>query len=525
MTVTPFARLLDAHLEKGATLRCDGVELSPADIVGHACAVAAQLRDLGVTTGSRVATVTANSPHAVAAWFASAIVGCLEVPISTQYRGDLLTYLLRDSAVSVVVCDAAFQEQVADALGGTSVIDILVIGDQPAEPDGVRVHALAAPGGHDVTELYRPVGGPAAGVVLYTSGTTGWSKGVLHSQESTLELARAVAGVNGYTRDDVLLNFFPLYHQNARYTGVTTALVAGCGMQLDSAFSSSRFWDVCRAGGVTAFNYLGSVLGMILKASEPLTDGQAHDHAVRVAWGAGAHADEWGAFKRRFGVTLTEVYGLSEAPMATVNSSADPAPAGSAGRESDLFQIRVMGDDGALLPPGEPGEIVLRPKRPNIFMKGYLRRDADTVAATRDLWFHSGDSGWLSEEGYLYFADRITDSIRRRGENISAVEIESVLLGHPGVRDCAVYAVRPDGAFDDEVMLALVVAPGTDPAAVVADVAHRLPRYALPRFVRVLPDLPRTPTQKVRKADLRRAGITADAIDLSAPPPTPQARA
>jgi crotonobetaine/carnitine-CoA ligase len=513
--VTPFARLLEPYLTSGATLRFDGRRYTPADIIGHACTIVDEMREFGITASSRVATVMANSPEAVAAWFASAIIGCLEVPISVEYKGDLLTYLLRDCAADAVVCDARFADQVAQALPGTSVRFVIVSGEWPTTVPGVAVAPLAPRGGHAVGALSTPDSGPASGVVLYTSGTTGRSKGVLHSQESTIELARAVVAVNGYGPEDMLLNFFPLYHQNARYTAIGAALVAGCGIQLDSSFSSSRFWDICRDGGITAFNYLGSVLGMISNASRRLTDEQARNHTVRLAWGAGAPRQVWSEFETRFGVALNEVYGLTEAPVATVNNSAARAPVGSAGKESELFQVRVMNSAGEFLPPGEVGEIVLRPKRANIFMRGYLGREADTVAATRDLWFHSGDTGYLDDEGHLFFAERVTDSIRRRGESISAAEVESVLSRHPQVRECTVYAVRPEGALDDEVMAALVVSPGADPASIVSESAAALPGYAVPRFVRVLDDLPRTGTQKVMKAELRRSGITADAIDLS----------
>ncbi len=512
--MNPFAKMLDAWLASGARLRIDGADAATESVIGQACAVAEQLRSLGVDHTSRVATFMGTSPQALAVWFGSAMVGCLEVPLNTNYRGDLLGYLLRDSATDVVFCDAGLLATLVPSLEGTSVRHVIVAGEATGPAGGTPVIGLATGTGNGGFD--RWCSSRSSGVVLYTSGTTGPSKGVHHSQESCVELSRAVARLNGYGSGDTLLNFFPLYHQNARYTGVGAALAAGAGFQLDRQFSSSRFWDICRDGRITAFNYLGSVLGMVLKTSQDLDDDQARDHQVRLAWGAGAPREVWTAFESRFGVSITEVYGLTEAPMATVNRSADPSPSGSAGRESDLFHVQVVRPGGEPAEPGEVGEIRLRPKRSHIFMRGYLGRDADTLAATRDLWFHTGDSGWLSEEGDLFFADRIKDAIRRKGENISAWEVESVLLSHPGVVECAVYAVRPEDAEEDEVMAAVVLRPGTDAAAVVAAVEHRLPRYAVPRFVRVLPHLPRTPTEKVEKRPLREKGIDGDVIDRAA---------
>ncbi|GAA0999647.1 ATP-dependent acyl-CoA ligase [Acrocarpospora macrocephala] len=509
--MNPLPRLLDTWLSGDAGLRVDGADVQKASLMGRVNAVGEQLRSLGVDSSSRVATYMDNSEEAIAVWFASALLGCLEVPLNTNYRGELLTFLLRDSGAQVVCCDAQHLATVLACVEGTDVRHVLV-SDAAEEVLGrTMVHPLApASGAADYGKLRSAT---SSGVVLYTSGTTGPSKGVHHSQESCVELARAVARLNGYGPGDALLNFFPLYHQNARYTGVAAALVAGCGFQLDRAFSSSRFWEICRAGGITAFNYLGSVLGMILKASQELSADQARDHAVRLAWGAGAQREVWARFEGRFGVAITEVYGLSEAPMATINRSSDPSPVGSVGREGDLFAVRVMRPDGQEAHPGEVGEICLRPKRPNIFMRGYLGREQDTVKATRDLWFWTGDSGWLNPDGDLFFSDRIKDAIRRKGENISAWEVESLLLAQPGVMDCTVYATRPDAAEEDEVMVALVLASGAGLDEVIARAAEDLPRYALPRYWRVLPALPRTPTHKVEKARLRAEGLTAGVVD------------
>lgn len=505
-------------------VRVDGAARTYPQLVADVLGLAAGLEGIGVGPRDHVATMMDTSSAAVDAWLASSVLGVVEVPINTKYRGDLLAYLIANSEATVVICDDVhLPTLLAIPLPGVRTILVHAtgtaasadLGGGPAGPprgDRPVVRALSA--------LYgggEPAGAPedAGLVVLYTSGTTGPSKGVTHSQAATLALARYVGKVVEYDAGDALLNFFPLYHQNARYTGMITALAVGARFQLESRFSTSGFWRMARGDGITAFNYLGSVLTMIHAASEGLSPQEARDHPIRKAYGAGAPQGIWAEFQDRYGIRLHEVYGLTEAPMVTVNVPSQPAPLGSAGRASELFEVAVLDDRGLSLGAGAVGEIAVRPKVPDAFMIGYCNRDADTVRATRDLWFHTGDRGWLSGAGDLYFEERAKDAIRRRGENISAWEVESVLNSHPGVRESAVYGIS-SGAFDEEVMAAIVPAgDAVDLAAVIEECAPRLPAYAVPRYARALAELPRTDTMKVQKAELRRAGVTADTLDLS----------
>jgi crotonobetaine/carnitine-CoA ligase len=508
------------------TLTVDGDRRLWPDVIRQSLGLAAGMRNIGITPRDHVALVMDTSHDAIESWFAASEVGCMDVPLNVHYQGELLHYLLDDSDSTVVCCDARHLQKVLEVAAGTAIRRIVVSGkyDGAATVDGVSMHRIdelrssALPIGdvHGETSAGETETESAGegGVILYTSGTTGPSKGVLHSQASCLALSRYNAVMNGYAPGDTLLNFFPLYHQNARYTGVAAALVSGASMQLDSKFSSSRFWNICREGHVTAFNYLGSVLDMILRASTDLDASAARDHSVTRAWGAGADPETWTRFEDRFGVVINEVYGLTEAPMATVNFGAQRAPAGSAGKESDLFEVKVADQRGRLLSAGETGEIVVRPKGEHGFMLGYYGRDDATVSATQNLWFHTGDAGWLAEDGALYFMERTTDSVRRRGENISLWEIESAVSRQQGVLECAAFGVDV-GGLDDELMVALVVADAqVDHAVVLRAAAAELPPYAVPRFLRVVGELPHTDTMKVQKQVLRSEGITPDTVDL-----------
>lgn len=481
--------------------------VSYGDLFDEARRFAAGLRSLGIGERDVVASLMDNSYAAILAWFGVSVAGAADVPINPQYRGELLHYLLQDSAATAVVCDAAYLPAVAELSERLPSLRLAIVHG--------AAHDIAGTDKLQVVSLAELDGSPEDGaatrssperVILYTSGTTGPSKGVIHTQRSCLFLAQYNAKVLQYGPQDRLLNFFPLYHQNARYTGVLPALCTGASIRMERRFSSSSFWKTCRADGTTAFNYLGSVLRMILNVTP--ADFGPRDHTLRKAFGAGAAPAIWKEFEERLGIRFVETYGLTEAPMSTINDglTGRPSPIGSAGRASELFEIAVVDEDDNFVAPGTIGEIVMRPRRPDVMTSGYLNKDAATVAAFRNLWFHSGDRGRLSVEGDLYFEERGKDSIRRRGENISAWEVESILDQHPDVAESAVYGVASEEA-DEEVCAAIVLKRRDADLKDIVDFAQaRLPRYAVPTLMRVLADLPRTPTEKVQKAELRKDG-------------------
>jgi crotonobetaine/carnitine-CoA ligase len=497
-------------------VRVDGAARSYPELMHSMLALASGLGEAGVTSDDHVVLMMDTSIQAIDAWFAASVVGCTEIPINTKYRGELLRYLVTDCEATVIICDAAhLPTLLALPLSDTRVRLVIVNTDDPAPAPnhaGLQFRVLS--------ELYQPaapVPSPRSDrgrVVLYTSGTTGPSKGVVHSQASTIALSDYTARSMEYITEDALLNFFPLYHQNARYSGVGTTIAAGARLQLDSRLSTSEFWSMCRANGITAFNYLGSVLTMILGASRKLDEQAARDHQVRKAYGAGAPRGIWEEFQDRFGVQLYEAYGLTEAPMVTISTPRHRASLGSAGSGGELFEVQVLDAGDSPAAPGEVGEIAVRPKGAHGFMTGYYGKEAETLRATSNLWFHTGDRGSLAANGELYFEERAKDAIRRRGENISAWEVEAIINRHQDVQESAVYGIWSDES-DEEVMVAVVLSrPDADLPAIVSDSAAHLPYYAVPRYVRAVAELPRTDTLKVQKAQLREEGLTADTVDL-----------
>jgi crotonobetaine/carnitine-CoA ligase len=350
-------------------------------------------------------------------------------------------------------------------------------------------------------------------VILYTSGTTGPPKGVLLSHRANVNLARHTVELMGYTPDDRLYSVFPLYHSNARYCSVMAGLEAGADVLQHRRFTASGFWDICRSEAITAFNYQGAMMS-ILHKQEPRPDDR--DHRVRVAFGAPCPAEVFESFEERFGVRLTEIYGSTETSLIC-EMPPERRRVGTAGQESSLYHVAVVDEWDRAVPRGTPGEIIARPKRPGWMFDGYDGDPAATASAWRNLWFHTGDRGVLDDDGFLTFLDRVKDTVRRRGENVSTWEVERVVAEHPSVAQAAAYGVSSE-LSEEEVMVAVVPAPGAtvDPADLLQHCAGRLTSFATPRFVRTVDELPLTPSQRVEKYRLREEGVTPDTFDREA---------
>lgn len=469
--------------------------------------VAAGLHALGLRAGDRVVVMMRNSLENIDVWFALCKSGVVEVPVNTAARGFQLRYLLEQSRAVAVVCDAEFAERIAEAAEGLTDLRHVVVHGDGGE---VALSSLYLEDEPPRPALDRT--DPA--VILYTSGTTGPSKGVVLSHEANLNLARHTTWLMGYTPDDRLYTAFPLFHINAKYTSVLAAMEAGGMLVMEDRFSASRFWDTCRDKRVTAFNYQGALLMMLFKQPERPDDA---DNPVRAGFGAPCPVEIWEPLERRFGVRLTEVYGMTEIAIATEKRPDDGAPLGSAGREGANFHVAVVDEHDRPVPPGEPGEIVVRPKKPGIMIDEYYRMPEETVRAFRNLWFHTGDRGRMDADGVLYFLDRLKDAIRRRGENISSWEVEKVVTAFAKVNEAAAYAV-PSELGEDEVMIAVVLQPGerATPEELLDHCQANMAHFAVPRYVRFVDELPKTPSQRIQKFRLRADGITADAWDREA---------
>ena len=505
--------VLDAAVERDGAhplLRCGGRDVTVGELQAGSRSFAGALRRWGVEPGDRVAIMMPNVPEFVAVWFGVTRAACIEVPVHSAQRGPLLQHILGQSGARVLVCDAGFVDRLA-ALDLPGLERIVIHGTPGAPPPaGVAVESLAEALRGPAPAAEPAIGGDTVSCILYTSGTTGPSKGVVLTHSANLRLATANLALMEYTAEDVLYTAFPLFHVNAKFTSVTSAMIAGARLVLDDVFSASRFWDRMREEHVTAFNYMGGLLSIIAKQPERPGD---REHAVSRAYGGACPPQLWEPFERRFGVRLHEHYGMTEIGIATQNTRTDRR-AGSIGRAVPYFEVRLADADDRAVGTGDVGEIQIRPNEPGIMLREYWRRPDATSEAFRNLWFHTGDRARMDADGFFYYVDRLSDSIRRRGENVSSFELEAVVTAVDAVAECAAYGV-PSELGEDEVMVAVVAAPDRriDLEALIAHCEDQLARFAVPRYVRIVDALPKTPSQRVQKFKLREQGVTADTWD------------
>jgi crotonobetaine/carnitine-CoA ligase len=334
-------------------------------------------------------------------------------------------------------------------------------------------------------------------MVLFTSGTTGPSKGCVLSHRYAVRQAELMIENLQLRSTDVLYCPFPMFHIDATVLTVIPAMLLATTAAIGDRFSASAFWDEVRAAGATVFDFMGATLTMLHKRPLREDDG---DNPARLGWGVPVpeFADD---FERRFGVQLVELYGSTDAGIPMYHPVDVPRRQGSCGRAIPQYDVRLFDDS--------VGELVIRPNEPSLMSDGYYGMPSATLESRRDLWFHTGDLARRDADGYFYFLGRRTDSIRRRGENISAFEVEEVVKLHHSILDAAAFGV-PSELTEDDVMVAVVVRPGDtlDPAELIDFCSSRMARHMVPEYVDVVDTLPRTPTEKVEKLQLRERGIT-----------------
>lgn len=477
-------------------------------------AVARGLAARGIGKGDYLALMLPNCAEFVFAWYAACLRGAAMVPVNPQYRGFLLDAPLRETRTRGIVIHHTLTEALATidpeiyqrldwiaVVGGTGEVDL------PKGPARIiTFEDLKEPDGEDpeVACDYRDIHS-----VMYTSGTTGPSKGVLiangHFFSSACVFLRAV----GLTRDDVLFTPLPLFHGLASRLGVLPALMVGAHIVVAERFSATRFWQQaaeCRATvGHTIFT-----IPPILKAQPPGPQDRAHN--LRCMYNA--HHDQ--EFEERFGVRLVEAYGMTETGLVVYTPYPERRQ-GAAGRIHEDWEGRIVDTNDFSMPSGEIGEIVLRPRLPFIMMQGYLDKPQDTLEAWRNLWFHTGDIARMDEDGYVFFVDRKKDRIRRRGENISSWDVENYVGAHPSIAEC-VALPHPATTGEDDVRVVVVFKDGTKPdvEALAAWLEERMPPFMVPRYIEILDELPRNPTSKVEKYKLVNQGLGTDAYDREA---------
>ncbi|MFV0284327.1 MAG: ATP-dependent acyl-CoA ligase [Castellaniella sp.] len=486
-------------------LRLGEVRWTHADVAPIAARRAGALRAAGVGRGDRVAIMSSNRAEVLEAFLGCGWSGAVAVPINTASRGPQIEYFLANSQTRLLVIEAQYLERLATAdLGKTSLRQIWVLDGAAAA--GAIGEVPSGPWPSDGPALEAEAVGPGDTLaILYTSGTTGPSKGVLCPHAHYYWWGVNTLRVLGVTQDDVLCTTLPLFHVNALNTYAQAAL-AGCEVVFESKFSASGFWASMHTCGATVVYLLGAMVPILLAQPEGAAE---RTHRIRIGLGPGVPAQAGETFRMRTGVQLLEGYGSTETNFV-ICTAPDSPRRGVMGWIMPGFEARVADEDDVEVADGEAGELLLRAQEPYAFASGYFNMPEKTVEAWRNLWFHTGDRVLREADGAFRFVDRIKDAIRRRGENISSFEVEQVLLSHPAVAAAAVYPVGSDLA-EDEVMAALVVRPGQDLdlPGLASWCESRLPYFAVPRYIDVLEDLPRTENGKVQKYKLRERGVSA----------------
>ena len=504
----------EAHSDRVALLFEDR-SVTFGELETRSTALANSLAGLGVGPGDTVGALMGNRVEMLDSWFAAAKLGAIHVPINTANVGEYLRHQVATAGASVLVVDAGLAPEVNRISGQLPDLRHLAVvgGSATEKPAGVVVHhfdGLLTEDGDRLRAARRPApDDPNA--IIFTAGTTGPSKGAVMTQNYLLRAARQLAALRGVTPGDVCYSPLPLFHLNAMLISVLGPLDLGAKGALDGRFSVSRFWDRVRATGAAHLAILGSMVTMLW--NQPESDDDA-DNPARVVIGAPVPAEIHERWEKRFGVRFVVPYGLSEAVPITVSSLDDPSPPGFSGKANPMFDVRLFDDHDEEVGPGEVGEIVCRPRQPHVMFEGYWRNPEATVAAWRNLWFHTGDLGRMDAEGNLAFVDRKKDCLRRRGENISSFELEQAIMLHPKVAEVAVHAV-PSAVAEDDVKACVVVAPGAvlEPAELMDHCLANVPSFAVPRYIEFLDALPKNPVGRVLKYQLRERGITPQTWD------------
>lgn len=465
------------------------VNMGARDLLEQARATAAGLRELGCGPGDRVALMMPNHVDVVVLWFAVALVGAVEVPVNAEQRGLVLRHVLDDSEPEVIIATPELMVHVAECgYDGPAT--------RVAWTDAAREEIRS----HGTLEVETMPRRSALATVMYTSGTTGPSKGVMLSHGYLANLGRNFHSMWPTTGpDDTFYFCSPMFHVDARCM-MSVALTSGGCMAFGERFSASKFWDDIRDMKVTFFLFIGAMLAILV---ETRPDDPPDGIKLKAGTGAPIPPEAYDYFEDELGVRLIEVYGMTEAAAVTW-STPDRRRRGSAGYAVGPYEVAIVDGDDEPLGPDEVGEIVYRGTGPDLVTMGYWQRPETTVETFRNLWLHSGDLGRLDSDGFLWFVGREKEMIRRRGENISAYEVESTVNQFDGVSESAVVAVPGDIGGEEQILLYIVPVPGSEPTVeeIIEKCNKNLARFAQPAWIQFVESLPHTPTGKLAKHEL-----------------------
>ena len=494
----------------------DGDILTFAEFETATNALASALAGLGIDRGDRVVGMMYNSKAFLLAMVAVHKRGAIFVPINTELKGAFLEHQIRN----IEPCAAFVGDELRPAFDTISIDGLNIKATVSIEGKGEPLTGSRAIAFADLLETQARAEDVVEAeahdicMIMFTSGTTGPSKGTLMPHAHSVLFGFGAGRALKMTPEDCMFICMPFFHAMGLMLQLTSCLVYGSSAHVIRRFSATTWLDEIRASKATLTYGLGVIPEFIFRQPPSPYD---KDHNLR-SMVAVPIGEDWGApFEERFGLRLVQAYGMTECNIPAYGKLEDPVMAGCAGHiDNDFFEVKIVdADTDEEMPKGEVGEIVVRPTQPACFMQGYYNMPERTIEAWRNLWFHTGDAGRFDEEGRLFFIDRIKDCIRRRGENISAFEVEQVINNHPEVAESCVIGVRDADAGGEEEVKACVVSVGNDvePTSILDWCVERMPRYAVPRYIEYVDALDKTPTGKLQKQGLRDAGITSGTWD------------
>jgi len=484
-----FAPLLTRRAQAdpaGLFARYEGLALTFGELDRMASELAIWIRGIGLARGDAVALMIRNSPIALALLFAIAKARAVWVPINVQSRGENLGYIIDHARPKLIIAEGELHA---------------VIADSGAKLDAVRLLSVEAAqqmaAGTDSTWREPSPAADDTFAVMYTSGTTGRPKGVLVSHRMLRLSGEAVALVSAAQGGDVMFMWEPLYHIGGAQM-IVLPLIRNVTLAMVAQFSASRFWQQVRSHKATHIHFLGGILQILLKQPP---SGLDRTHGARIAWGGGCPREIWRPFEERFGTPIRECYGMTECSSITTYN--DNGVVGSVGRPAPWFEVELIGPTGAPVAQGERGEIVVRTSLPGAITRGYLANPEATARALRGDAFHTGDLGSFDADRNMYFHGRMTDNVRVRGENVSAMEVEQIAAKHPAIEDCAMIGVAAEvGEQEIKLFVKRKAGEALDAAELSAWLGERLAPYQNPRYIVMVGDFERTASQRIMKHKL-----------------------
>ena len=496
--------------EKAFAVFQDGDSWTYAALLEKVRRLAGGLSGGGVAQGDHVAVWMFDCKEAILTFFAINYLGAVFVPLNTAYKGKVLEHVLDVSDADIMVAHGQLLDRLAD-IDAARVTRLVAVGESTA-PERFTQSSYADLADSDANppELDRPIQPWDTQSIIFTSGTTGPSKGVLSSYLHIFTNAGPETW-HFVTGEDRFLINMPIFHIGGMDV-IFVMLCRGGSIAVMDGFDTDKFWPFVRDSETTAFFLLGVMATFLLKQPPSPED---RNHSVRVAFMVPL-TETCVEFYERFGIDVYTIFNMTEISSPIV-SEPNPTKRGTCGKKRDGVDVRLVDENDCEVPLGEIGEMIVRTDRPWGMNSGYYKNPKATAEAWRNGWFHTGDCFRQDEDGYFYFVDRMKDAMRRRGENISSFEVEAEVVAYAAVREAAAYAV-PSEVGEDEVMIAVAPVDGQhiDERELIEFLGERMAYFMVPRFVRVLDELPKTPSSKVMKHVLREQGVTGDTWDREA---------